>query len=165
MWRRLSQLWAALTARISPLELAEVRRRLPASELPLFERMPLRDQRHCLDVYATLVAGGVTDPLLLRAALFHDTGKVDRAGRPVPLLLYGLLVVFKRLWPRSYARLAASPQGLRHWVHQYAHHGPLGAHMAAEAGAPPEIVAILQHYHDDQPTGPAAILQWADEQH
>ena len=163
--KRLKQLWQALTARITAEEIALVRHVLPNYEQSLFERMPRRDRRHCLDVYHTLVQGQITDPLILRAALFHDTGKVDRQGRPVPLLWYGGLVIFKRLWPHAYALLAASPRGVRRYFYYYAHHGPLGAELAQEAGSPPEIVEILRHYHDAEPTGRAAILQWSDLQH
>ena len=161
---RLGQLWRALFGRISPAEEALVRRSLPPAEYALYARMPRRDRRHCLDVHGRLVAAGVDDPLLLRAALFHDTGKVDQRGRPVPLLWYGGLVVFRRLWPRAYARLAASPRSWRRTFFYYAHHGPLGAELARAAGSPPEICAILRHYHDDAPTGRAAILQRADEE-
>lgn len=160
---RLRQLWLALTPRISPAEARLVRDVLPAAEYELYRRMPRRDRRHCLDVHQTLVRAGVTDALLLRAALFHDTGKVDPQGRPVPLLWYGGLVIFKRLWPRAYGLLAASPQGWRRYFYYYAHHGPLGAALAQAAGSPPEIVEALRHYHDAAPTGRAAVLQWADE--
>ena len=160
---RLRQLWSALTARISPAEAELVLRALPAAEYALYRRMPRRDRRHCLDVHQTLLRAGVADALLLRAALFHDTGKVDHHGRPVPLLWYGGLVAFKRLWPRTYALLAASPRAWRRHFYYYAHHGPLGAALAEAAGCPPEIVEALRHYHDPAPTGRAAVLQWADE--
>ena len=164
LFLRLRQLWNALRAQVSPAEAALVRRVLPPAEHALYARMPRRDRRHCLDVYHRLVAANVHDPLLLRAALFHDTGKVDPQGRPVPLVWYGGLVIFRRLWPHSYALLAASPRGWRHPFYYYAHHGPLGAELARAAGSPPEIVAILRHYHDPAPTGRAATLHWADEQ-
>lgn len=159
---RLGQLWAALTARVSAEEEALVARLLPEAERALYARMPLRDRRHCLDVYHTLVAMGVEDELVLRGALYHDTGKVDRAGRPVPLLWYGGLVIFKRLWPGAYRVLAASPRGWRRYFYYYAHHGPLGAELARAAGAPEAICEMLRHYHDDAPSGRAAILQQAD---
>lgn len=161
---RLRQLWRALFPRISPEEEALVRRMLPPAEQALYKRMPLYDRRHCLDVYRTLVRAGCDDPLLLRAALFHDTGKVDPDGRPVPLIWYGMLVMWKRLWPRSYDLLAASPRGPRRYFYYYAHHARLGAELARQAGSPPAIVEALAHYHDDLPTGRAAILQWADKQ-
>ncbi len=65
---------------------------LSPGELLLFERMARFDQRHALDVYHTLLRGGHTDPLLLRAALLHDCGKVANDGQTIPLIYYGLFV-------------------------------------------------------------------------
>ena len=96
---RLAQFFNALTAHLTPGERALVAAVLSPAELRLFERMLRHDQRHCLDVYQLLVGGGYADPLLLRAALLHDCGKVDDNGRPIPLLYYGLFVVLKRLAP------------------------------------------------------------------
>src|SRR5689334_14178602 len=84
--RRLRQLYAAVSARIAPEEHALVGQVLDAGELRLFERMPRFDQRHCLDVYWTLLRAGYWDGLLLRAALIHDCGKVADDGRTIPLL-------------------------------------------------------------------------------
>src|SRR5439155_16099509 len=100
---RLSQLFAALTAHLTPEERALVAATLSPAELRLFERMPQHDQRHCLDVYRLLLRGGYDDPLLLRVALLHDCGKVDDQGRPIPLPYYGLFVVLTRAAPALYA--------------------------------------------------------------
>lgn len=162
---RLGQLWAALRATVTPAERALVQQLLASHEYPLFERMPLYDQRHCLDVYATLVAAGEQDAELLHLALYHDTGKVDRQGRPVSLIWYGIAVVWKQLAPRFYAWAAQQPRWWCRSIYRYAHHGPLGAELAAEAGCSATIVTTIRHYHDDAPTGLAARLRWADDQH
>lgn len=161
---RARQFVAALRAGVRDDERALVAQVLTPAEGQLFAAMPLYDQRHCLDVYYTLCAGGYDDPLLLRAALFHDCGKVDDQGRPMPLLWYSVVTVLKRL-PWLYQAAAASGRGPLRPVRVYAEHAWRGAQMAAAAGSPPEIVATLRHYHDAAPEGRAAILQWADEQH
>lgn len=136
---------------------------LTAGERRLFEAMPRYDQRHCLDVYYTLVAAGHADPLLLRAALIHDCGKVDAQGRPMGLLWYVVATLLKQL-PGLYLA-AAHVGGPLAPIMVYAEHAWRGAHLAAEAGSPPELVVTLRHYHDPTPTGHAALLKWADEQH
>ena len=108
---RLLQLFRALTAHPTLEERAVAAAVLSQAELRLFERMPQRDQRHCLDVYQLLVGGGYADPLLLRAALLHDCGKVDDNGRPIPLLYYGLFVMLKRVAPALYAWAARNGRG------------------------------------------------------
>jgi hypothetical protein len=162
---RVQQFAAAVGGRVRDDELALVRATLAPSELVLFEAMPRYDQRHCLDVYYTLRDAGYTDPLLLRATMFHDCGKVDDGGRPMPLAMYMLAAALKDYTPWLYRALAASGRGPLRGIRIYAEHAWRGSRMAARAGCPPEIVATIRHYHDDHPTGMAAQLQWADEQH
>lgn len=157
---RARQFRAALDARIGPDELAAAQALLTPAEWRLFTMMPRYDQRHCLDVCATLAAAGHADPLLLRAALLHDCGKVDDAGRPLALGWYVLATILKRA-PGLYL-LAAR---LLPPIARYAEHAWRGARMAAAVGSPPEMVETLRRYHDPAPTGRAALLQWADEQH
>ena len=94
--RRLQQFFAAIRARLSPGDRALVACLLSPGEQQLFARMPRFDQRHCLDVCRTLARAGYDDPLLLRAALIHDCGKVGDDGHTIPLLYYGLFVVSKK---------------------------------------------------------------------
>ncbi|MCU0491902.1 MAG: hypothetical protein MUD01_09960 [Chloroflexaceae bacterium] len=163
LFYRVRQFVAALRATVSAEELALVNRTLTPAEGLLFASMPAYDQRHCLDVYWTLQRAGYTDELLLRAAMFHDCGKVDE-GRPMPLLWYTLATLLKRL-PPLYQALAASGRGPLRPLRVYAEHAWRGAHLAAAAGSPPDIIVTIRHYHDVAPQGRAALLKWADEQH
>lgn len=162
---RVRQFRAALAATVGDDERALVARLLAPAELPLFEAMPAYDQRHCLDVFYTLRAAGHDDILLLRAALFHDCGKLDDDGTPMSLPWYIAASLLKALAPPLYRVLAASGRGPLRPLRVYAEHAWRGSRMAARAGSPPAIVQAIRHYHDKQPTGLAAQLQWADEQH
>lgn len=162
---RIRQFSAAVSARVTPAEQALVAQMLTPSEQRLFRAMPRYDQRHCLDVFYTLQTAGHDDPLLLRAALIHDCGKVDDDGKPMSLHWYTLVTLLKKLTPALYMALAASGRGVLRPVRIYAEHAWRGSRMAAAAGSPPELVTTLRHYHDTAPSGRAALLQWADEQH
>src|SRR5215212_2733329 len=161
---RLSQFFVALTARLTPEEHALVAAVLSSVELRLFERMPRHDQRHCLDVYRLLVRGGYSDSLLLRAALLHDCGKVDDAGRPIPLLYYGLFVILKRFAPALYASAARDGRGPLRPFAIHAAHDERSARMAEAAGSPPEVVATLHDYAQRRMTERTRALSWADNQ-
>lgn len=162
--RRARQLASALGARISPADQALVASVLTPAELQLFTRMPTFDQRHCLDVYRTLVRGGYSDPALMRAALLHDIGKVDDDGRSIPLLYYGLFVVLLRVAPAIYHRAVRDGRGpLRPFV-IHAAHDVRGAQLAAHAGSPSATVAILRDYADERGTALTRALHWADSQ-
>jgi hypothetical protein len=161
---RLKQFLAAVVGQVSPEERLLIVRLLGPGELRLFERMSRFDQRHCLDVYHTLVRGGYNDQLLLLAALLHDCGKVGDDGRPIPLVYYGIFVILKKLAPALYTRAARDGRGpLRHFA-VHACHEERAALLAEMVGSPPELVAILQDYARHQINERTAALVWADEQ-
>lgn len=164
MSRRLRQFYAALTARVTAEEHVKLDHLLSQPELMLFRRMPVFDQRHCLDVYTTLVGNGYYDPALLRAALLHDCGKVDDQGRTIPLIYYGIFVVMKRLTPWLYTWLAGWSWGPFRPFGVHAAHDLRSASMVAAAGSDPALVEILRDYATRRMTGPVQALAWADEQ-
>jgi hypothetical protein len=161
---RLRQFFVALGARITPHERVLVVRLLDPGELHLFERMSRFDQRHCLDVYHTLVRGGHTDPLLLRAALIHDCGKVADDGRTIPLIYYGLFVLVQRLAPELYQRAAHAGGGLLWPFPIHAAHAERSAWLARLVGSPPELVGILDDYAAQRANAYTTALGWADQQ-
>ena len=161
---RLLQLFNAVTAHLTPEERVLVAAVLSPAELRLYERMPQYDQRHCLDVYRLLLRGGYDDPLLLRAALLHDCGKVDDRGRPIPLPYYGLFVVLKRVAPALYAWAVRDGRGPLQPFAIHATHDERSARMAAAAGSPPELVATLRDYAERRITERTRALSWADSQ-
>jgi hypothetical protein len=162
--RRLRQFFAAVAARVTADERALVAQLLSPGELWLFERMPRFDQRHCLDVYHTLVRSGCTDPLLLRAALIHDCGKVDDAGRPIPLVYYGVFVIVNKVAPALYRWAAQHGRGPLRPFAVHAAHEARSAELAEASGSPPGLVAILRDYAARRMTEHTAALAWADEQ-
>jgi hypothetical protein len=161
---RLRQLRAALLARVTPAERALIAATLTAGELRLFNRMTRFDQRHCLDVYETLVRAGYDDPLLLRAALVHDCGKVAEDGRPIPLLYYGAFVLLQKLAPGLYRRAAASGRSLLWPFALHLQHEERAARLAELAGSPSDLISILRDYAAQRITPQTAALLWADEQ-
>jgi predicted HD phosphohydrolase len=161
--RRFRQLYAALTARVAYEEQATVARLLNAAEWQLFARMPLFDQRHCLDVMHTLQQAGHNDIALLKAALLHDCGKVDDQGRGIPLIYYGIFVVLKILAPALYQAAVRNGQGLLAPFVIHATHDLRSAQLAEQAGSPTETVAILRDYAGKPTRAATRLLAWADE--
>jgi hypothetical protein len=153
----------ALRAAVSPEERRLVARLLTDAERRLFERMPIFDQRHSLDVLHALARAGDDDPHLLRAALLHDCGKVDDEGRPIPLLYYGVFVVLLRLAPGLYRRAARDGRGPLRPFATHAAHEERAAALAEAAGAPPETLAILRDYAARRRTPHTLALAQADD--
>jgi hypothetical protein len=162
---RLRQFFAAIGARVSTEEQALVAQTLTPGERRLFERMARFDQRHCLDVYRTLLRGGYDDPVLLKAALLHDAGKVADDGRRIPLIYYGLFVVLRRLLPGIYDLAARSGRGPLWPFAVHATHEQHGTRLLVGAGSSAELVATLRDYGERRETARTRALLWADEQH
>ena len=191
--RRVAQFFRAAFARVRADEYDLIRERLTPAQAALLGRMSRSDQRHCLDVYTTLVRAGYRQDDLLIAALLHDVGKsvpASPGGRPGPdggawrmTIFHRVAVVllqgFTGLGPRWLARLAADGRGWKAPFAVHAHHAKIGAEWAAGAGCSPTVVALIREHHADSKQGPVrsdkpvcaetmdnlAALRWADEQH
>ena len=161
---RLYQLFRAITGRISQQERDLVAQHLTNCELVLFQKMAPFDQRHCIDVYTTLVRNGCQDSTLLRASLLHDCGKVDDNGRPIPLVYYGVFVVLKRFMPELYTFAASKSHGICSPFAIHNTHELRSVQLLQAAGGSSDIVSLLQDYADHRQTPQTYALQWADNQ-
>jgi hypothetical protein len=146
-----------LRAHVSPLERAALASWVTPARLEVFDAMHVADQRHGLDVVATLRADGATDPDLLLAGLLHDAGKGDTGVWPrVAFSLgqhYGAWV-----W-----RVAGIVPGWSTALGRLHDHAETSAAIAARAGCSERTVELIRH--QDAPIDPDAgrRLQLADE--
>ena len=141
---RSRQFVTALRPRLAGEDRLFAAQHLSPSLQRLFFDMPLRDQRHSLDVARALLADGGADEALLQAALLHDAGK-----GPLRLWHRVAFVMLQRLSPRLLAHLA--PPGGGGWrapFDRLLRHGELGAQLLEEAGASREAVRLVR-YHED----------------
>lgn len=160
---RIRQFVSALIAFVHLEERVLLVRVLSEPQLLLFERMPRFVQRHSLDVYHTLVRAGHTDPHLLQAALLHDCGKVDENGRAIPLIYYGLIVLFQQHAPHLYERAACDGRG---WLYPFALHASHEQRSVVYAEAvrsDPQVVHILRDYAERRATPFTDALRAADD--
>ncbi|MDY7077957.1 MAG: hypothetical protein SXV54_13660 [Chloroflexota bacterium] len=168
--RRVRQFFRALSARVTDEELGQVAYILTPASLALFRSMSIQDQRHGLDVCATLQQTDYTHPDLLAAALLHDVGK---AAARIPAWQRAVIVLLHRFAPRLLARLSQGdlPKGWRRFFVVYARHPEVGAHWAQEAGCSPLTVSLIRRHQDKLASNPSltgeedlllAALQAAD---
>jgi hypothetical protein len=152
---RIWQFFTALTARVSDEELGGIARVLTPASLSLFRSMATQDQRHSLDVYATLRQAGHINRDLLTAALLHDVGKSIVRLYPWQR---AIIVLLDHFAPRLSTYLGQSdglpdhvpsplegrtpnwPTGWRRGFIANAHHAEIGARWAQEAGCSPQSV-------------------------
>lgn len=158
---RLGQFLASLRALLSPPDDREAVPLLSPQEYALFRAMCPYDRAHALRVMR-LLREQTREPLLLRGALLHDLGK-SAGGERIPLLYRGAIVLahgFPGVW-RHLARERPAGHPLRPF-YLYAVHAARGARLAAEAGSPAEVVALIAGHHDRSASGAVRLLQEAD---
>jgi hypothetical protein len=156
---RVRQFRDHLVARVAADERASAHAALPAGARPLFDAMPVADQRHALDVWGRLRAEGQTDRDLLVAALLHDAGK----GRRIRLWHRITTVLVEALAPSRLGRLgSADPLSWRHPFYLQLHHEDLSARAALEAGCGPRVAAFIAGSADATDARLAAALRAAD---
>jgi hypothetical protein len=167
---RVRQFFGALTARIEEEDERELTRLLTPAQRKLFRHMARNDQRHSIDVCATLRQAGEVNPDLLAAALLHDAGKAS--GR-IWLWQRTLIVLLRRWAPGVLDWLArgSSEAAVSWWRRGFVVNGlhpDLGARWAAEAGCSPTTVALIRRHQEPLKTIEneqdrlLAALQWAD---
>lgn len=130
---------------------------LTPPQLQLFDGMHRADQRHGLDVVATLRTNGVADPEVLLAGLLHDAGKGDTGV--LPRVAYSLGQAYGG-WVWRVARIGP---GFGPALDRLRDHAETSASLAAAVGASARTVELIRH--QDAPQDPVAgrQLQLADE--
>ena len=157
---RVEQFFEHVRASVAPAELANARVVLPESAWPLFEDMPVADQRHALDVVARLTASSVDDPDLLVAALLHDAAK----GHRMRLWHRVAGVLLEAVAPAQLRRLASSDaRSWRYPFFLYLHHPELSAEAAAGAGCSVRAAGFIRGVADEADASLLAALALADE--
>lgn len=154
---KVRQFRAHVRARVALMERAALANWVTPSQLELFDRMHVADQRHGLDVVRTLRAQGVTDPEVLLAGLLHDAGKGDTGVWP--RVAYSLGQAYGQVvW-----RAAGFLPGFRPALERLRDHAETSAAMAAAAGCTARTVELIRH--QDAPIDPVAgrQLQLADQ--
>lgn len=157
---RVGQLVAHVRARVDPAEEVLVRRVLPPGGVALFDRMPVADRRHGLDVAERLLQSGFDDADLLGAALLHDAAK----GRRMRLWHRVAGVLLEAVAPALLRRLASpDARSWRHPFHLYLHHGPMSADLARDAGCGDRLAGFIRGDAAADDAGLLRALEAADD--
>jgi hypothetical protein len=156
---RVRQFLAAVRARVSDEDMAVLEQHLDSSQRDLFREMSPIDQRHCIDVFKTLLRQGHSDSDLLQAALLHDVGK-----RGIRLWHRVASVLLEAFWPILLEKLAVNcPQSWLYGFYIYQHHADLSAELAKRSGCSPSVVELIRGHHDPAENECAKALWDADQ--
>jgi putative nucleotidyltransferase with HDIG domain len=145
---RVGQFWRHASARVSEQEKGAAEQLLGPALWPLFAQLPVNDQRHGLDVLATVMRlEGQPGRLLQQAALLHDVGK---AGAQFSVVERSLTVFLRAASPRLLEVVLRARPGFASRHDVYVDHARIGAERLRDAGAP-ELADIVAEHHDPEP--------------
>jgi len=154
---KVRQFRAHLRATVGPQELAGLATWTTPAQRRLFDTMHVADQRHGLDVTASLRAQGVSDRDVLVAGLVHDAGKGDTGVWP--RVAYSLGQAYGPwIW-----QVAGVWPGMSATLQRLHEHAELSAVMAAEAGCSERTVQLIRYQDDPRDTEFGELLRLADE--
>ena len=140
-----------LFGRVSQAERAQLAIWLDGPQLALFDSMHRADQRHGLDVVATLRDEGHDDRELLLAALLHDCSKGPETRLP-HRVAWSLGERYGEGVPNTLARLPGFDAAFA----RLRHHADDSARFALEAGCSERTAELIRH--QAAPVDPVAGL-------
>lgn len=138
---RFIQYFKALTASIKNEDYNFLNNFLNKKEIEYFMRLPVYEMRHSLDVcYALINKYGINDDELLKAALFHDIGKI-RAKITVNRKSVAVLI-------KKIPKLARYLEKRLYFLHVYYNHPAYSGEILKEMDLSNRIIYIVEHHHD-----------------
>lgn len=120
-------------------ERSEIEPYLSDADRHLFWSQDDADQRHALETARAVRERVGPDPIAVRAALFHDVGKIHSRLGPVRRSLATVMGVLRLPLPRRFR--------------DYLDHGPRGAVDLERAGAEELVVAFARWHPGPPPDG------------
>ena len=135
---KIRQLRAHVGARVTTEERRSLETWTTQAQRTLFDSMHVADQRHGLDVVATLRLDGVGDAEVLLAGLLHDAAKGDTGM--LPRIVHALGQAYGPWIPRL-ARVVPEMSGS---LERLRVHAEESARLAAAAGCSPRTVDLIR---------------------
>ncbi len=154
---KIRQARAHLGAKVDPTERAGLGAWLTPAQLAIFDSMVVADQRHGLDVVASLRAAGIDESDVLMAGLLHDAGK--GATGFLPRVIHNLGQAYGSWIPS----LAAQVPGARAALERLATHPETSARMAEAAGCSLRTVELIRWQEAPRDPEYGEPLRLADE--
>lgn len=176
-WRNLpGKVWVGLKAfdpRLRRRAEEEAGKMTPL-ERELFLSLTRYDLAHSLAVASRL---GDEDPVLHRAALLHDVGKLRRELGITARYLYMLMEIFlpsrlRRLVQDLEGKAAGSswserayslPRGWRRGLYVQVHHGRIAGELLRQAGCEEEVCRLVEGHQEEPRDERARALAEADD--
>ncbi|MGB9780573.1 HDIG domain-containing metalloprotein [Caldanaerobacter sp.] len=141
--KRVKQYLKAIKSRVFEEDYKFLLKILNEKELEYFNRLPEFEKRHALDTcYYIIEKYGVEDEDLIKAALFHDIGKIKA---PLTVHKKVLAVVLER-----FPFIAMHLKKYVWFLKVYYDHPKYSRDICREMGCNERVVYFVEHHHDKE---------------
>lgn len=115
---------------------------LNSKEKELFAKLPLHEKRHAVDTASTIIKYDVKNDkhLLIKSALLHDIGKVERR---VGILKKSILVLMDKLMPELSKTLSFRYS----MFNTYYNHPEIGAELLRRLNTEEKVILLVRYHH------------------
>lgn len=139
---RIKQFIRGIFARITSEDRAFIQIYLSQEEALLFQSLRVGEQRHSLNIAYNCLEESPNNPVLIKAALLHDVGKINSNLT----LIHKSLVVLVLKLPIPEGILPGFIQKSLYYKRQ---HPNLGAEILENIGTEASVVFLTRHHHRD----------------
>jgi putative nucleotidyltransferase with HDIG domain len=147
---RVKQFLKAISAKITEEDLKLVNQFLSHSEIELFNKLPVYDRKHCINVAKDIMNETTEEKFnkynkeisyrtLIKAALLHDIGKLYKTLNPIDKSILVLLNKATKSKLKNY-------KGLKK-VHVYYNHGEEGYKLLKDKDYDNKFLDIIKNHH------------------
>ncbi len=150
---RIQQFYRGLFAKVTSEDHQFLQKYLTDQEIILFRRLRISEQRHCLNIAYDCRSVKKNNPVLIKAALLHDVGKVESNLTLVNKSLVVLIIklhIPKKLLPKF----------LNKALYYKKHHPELGAKGLEEIGTDTSVVFLTRYHHRNLSKDPFRSIEY-----
>lgn len=143
-FHRVKQFYWAINPKISSEDLGFLNNNLNRSELKLFYKLPLYDQKHSIkvayDVKYVCKKKNIDSRLLVKAALLHDIGKVYKK---LNLIDKSIMVLADNVTKGSIKRFSNIKK-----INVYYNHGKIGRDILKDYNYDEDLLYLIENHHN-----------------
>lgn len=150
---RVKQFFKAISAKITAEDLSLINEYLNENEIQLFNRLPVYDKKHCINVARDIIKEvdenefnknnkDITHNMLIKAALLHDIGKLYKTLNPVDKSILVLLDKATKGNLKNYKTIKK--------IHVYYNHGEEGYKLLKDKNYNNKFLEVIKNHHNKE---------------
>jgi len=146
---RVKQFYWSLASKINDKDIDILNMYLDNYELQLFNKLPIYEQKHCInvamDVKLTCDQRGLKSKELTKVALLHDIGKTYKTMNPVEK---AIMVIMNKITKGKIKEFKKIKN-----INVYYNHGEMGYNILKKRGYKYRFLFLVRNHHNDNIKG------------